>query len=119
LKLKEVDNEWIEIISEFLKEITHKEDVLVIECSYELIQTAYEKISKTTDDLLNDSYDDKHLLYNLTPGNKNISIALALNSIRGNRSSCYIHQSGNKKGSIEYEELDVFHLKDIFLELKD
>ncbi len=94
-----------------------KIDLQVIECSYEKIQNAFDKISIEVNSLLFDKYKDEHLIFNLTPGNKNISIALALNSIQGKRRTCYIQQ---KEGSpLEVEELDVFKIKDIFSELTD
>lgn len=96
-----------------------KENIQIefVECSYKKIQLAYDIISAKVNELLSDKYRDEHLLFNLTPGNKNISIALSLNSIQGKRRTCYVQQ--NDGGRLEAEKLDVFRLKDIFSELID
>lgn len=112
-----LDYRKLNIISRFLKILIGINDIDLKVCSYEFIQPSYEMISKTTDKLLENKYKNEHLLFNLTPGNKNISIALALNSIREKRRSCYIQQSGKNEGEIVREELDVFRLKDIFSEI--
>lgn len=105
-----------DILESLFKAITvgRSIDVTLIECSYEKIQHAFDIISFQVNELLFDKYKDEHLLFNLTPGNKNISIALALNSFQGRRRTCYIQQ--NTK-DFEIEELDVFKMKDIFTEL--
>ena len=89
-------------------------EIQMVECSYEKIQVAYDLISREIKKIIFGKYEDHHLLFNLTPGNKNISIALALNSIHGNRRSCYMQQSGSKKDILEVEELDIFRIKDMF-----
>lgn len=109
------ENKFI-VLHDFLAERTGKE-ILMVECSYNLIQSAYEIIFNETTRLLSGTYTDKNLLFNLTPGNTNISIALALNSIRLDRRSCYIQQGGDKK--LEYETLDIYKLRDVFSEIID
>lgn len=112
------EDEKLSKIEQYLKEETQKE-VILVKCSYEIIQATYETISKEIDKILDDCYSDKHLLFNLTPGNKYISIALALNSIRSDRHCCYIQQTGENTNQIVYETLDVYKLRDIFTEITD
>ena len=92
-------------------------DIELIDCSYNKIQSAFDIISAKVNELLSDKYIDKQLMFNITPGNKIISIALALNSIQGNRQTCYIQQNSSR--DIEAEELDIFKLKDIVTEILD
>lgn len=103
-----------------LKEIpAYQNNSLVVEfhlCDYFDLKNTYDKISDIVETYLNQTYRDEHLLFNLTPGNKYISIALALNSIKSKRQYCYIRQND---GALETKELDVFEVKDIFSELTE
>ena len=92
-------------------------DIELIDCSYNKIQSAFDIISTKVNELLSGKYTDKQLMFNITPGNKIISIALALNSIQRDRQTCYIQQT--PPYDIEAEELNIFKLKDIVTEILD
>jgi len=94
-------------------------NVKLIKCDYDNLKIMFAEISEVIEQLLNNSsYEDENLLFNLTPGTKYISIALALNSVKGKRKSCYLKQNEPEECK-KYQEvdLDAFELKDIFEEL--
>ncbi len=92
---------------------------IVIEChlcNYNDLKGMYDVIASIINKLTEAGERDKNLLFNLTPGTKYISIALALNSIKGERQYCYMEQDSKK---LQVKALDIFEIKDIFSELTD
>ena len=87
------------------------QSIEVCDCDYDSIQQTSDTVASRVDEILRQSYKDENLLFYITPGTTNFSVALALNSIRGKRQCGYVKQNGTKK----YEQIDlnVFKLKDI------
>jgi hypothetical protein len=119
------------IVKQFLKEIISEKlsnniEIQLIESDYDEIPQNYRKISDLVNELTAGKYKDENLLFNITPGTANISVALALNSIKGNRICAYKEQNGNIKKDdgttnkeFREENLNIYDLKDIFSELID
>jgi hypothetical protein len=119
------------LIKQYIKEITSEIltniiEIRLIECDYDEIHQSYSKISGLVKELTSDKYKDENLLFNITPGTVNISVALALNSIKGNRICAYKEQNGkinendgNTNKEFREINLDIYDLKDIFSELMD
>lgn len=117
---------WIvkRFVKELVKECNSNARVEVIECDYDDIPQTYRKISDVVKELLKMEYEDNNLLFNITPGTANFSVALALNSIKGDRICAYQEQNGNIEEGITVkkfrkENLDVYDLKEVFSELLD
>lgn len=123
-----------QLLKDFLQKLFHsmpgyidkegKPEVIVVPCNYLNLEDLNYTVSKTTKEVLlrmcdNEAdtikcYSDKNLLFNLTPGTKHVSIALALNSIKGERQYCYVDQNSKK---LQISQLDVFDFKDIIDEM--
>jgi len=119
------------IVKEYIKDILLcivKRDIEIhlIECDYDEIPQSYFKISNLVNELSMGTYRDENLLFNITPGTANLSVALALNSIKGNRLCSYKEQNGkitesDGRTNKEFREinLNIYDLKDVFSELTE
>lgn len=97
-------------------------DIQLVACDFNDLKKLLSEVQDTVSELLgNSDYQDENLLFNLTPGTKNISIALGIHSVKGKRMACYLKQDNTLPLEEKYVEvtLDVFELKDIFSELTD
>ncbi len=123
------DSLRIWIIKTFVKELvancTTEARVEIKVCDYDDIPSTYQTISLSVADILQQGYVDNNLLFNITPGTANISVALALNSIKGNRICGYKEQNGRiqKDGKTKQQfrevNLSVYDLKEVFAEIID
>ena len=110
-------NDKMTALKKFIEEIITKEfqenniEVVVVDCDYDKIQETSDCIANKVDDALAKGCQDKHLLFNISPGTANLSVAMALNSIRGKRKCAYKEQNGEKR--FLAIDLNVYKLKDI------
>ena len=112
--LPEIKNSIKSLLEELIahnKCQTKIQSIEVYDCDYDSIQQTSDTVASRVDKILQQGYKDENLLFYITPGTANFSVALALNSIRKKRWCGYVKQNGN--GEYEQIDLNVFKLKDI------
>lgn len=106
-----------ELIKDVIKNINSAIEVEIEHCEYDEVKTTYEKIAQKVNKILHDNktIDNKNLLFSVSPGTVNVGVAMAINSLKGDRQCYYIEQNGAKIGKTE--NLSIYTFKDSFEEL--
>lgn len=106
-----------QILEKFLCDIFKIEtqtelEVTLVDCNYSLLSDLNRSVIKAQMNLKTKDgsrYPENSLLFNLTPGNKLISIALAINSIKGDKKYCYVRQDTSE---LEPGQIDISEIRD-------
>lgn len=90
-------------LKEIIRSLCKKNDFEVIisePIDFDNFEECNREILRQTKDILADSkrnYDDKDLMFNISPGTKMLTGAMTINAIKGERNIVYISQNRNKK----------------------